>query len=63
MSNKRPRGKLPRSVSFPKWCTPDQIRRAVQALKSEPYRNVEDLIMEFALEGERIDAPLVGAPA
>ena len=52
MVKKRPRGRLPKSVSFPKWCTPDQIRRALALLDSEPYRDVQNLIMEFALEGE-----------
>lgn len=52
MAKKRPRGRLPKSVSFPKWCTPDQIRRALALLEREPHRDVQDLIMTFALEGE-----------
>jgi len=30
----------------------------VKILLEEPYRDVEDLIMEFALEGESLDAPV-----
>lgn len=56
MSNKRPRGKLPRSVSFPKWCTPDQIRRAAKILAEKPHIDVEKLIMKFALEHETLPA-------
>jgi hypothetical protein len=29
----------------------------VQLLIAEPFRDVEDLIMEFALEGESLSAP------
>jgi len=51
-SKQRPRGKLPRHIAFPQWCTPAQIRRALTVLERDPYRDIQDLINGFALESD-----------
>ena len=48
----RIRGQLPSHINLPKWVTADQIRMLQAELEWNPDLNVDDKLIEFALEQE-----------
>jgi len=48
--SQRIRGQLPSYINLPKWVTADQIRSLQTELGWNPELNVDDKLIEFALE-------------
>lgn len=51
-ASQRIRGQLPAHIDLPKWVTADQIRTLIKELEWNPELDINDKLVEFALELE-----------